>query len=204
MATTSTGASGRAKPLRCWWASWNAAADRHGELVALAGVAAVDRRGGDRVAADQLRRLGRPAGAERRRARCGRAGVGHERTRSRWIGRREQARPRTARPPAPARSPRPSRGRRPARRRAAARRRRRPPAPASGGRRRAPPTRPAAPAPSRRRRRGSRRRRSRRPAPAPAPPPRRSSTRPPKAASAGIRPATRSASVTVGSVPPRP
>ena len=27
MATTSTGASGRAKPLRCWWASWKAAAD---------------------------------------------------------------------------------------------------------------------------------------------------------------------------------
>ena len=27
MATTSTGASGREKPLRCWWASWNAAAD---------------------------------------------------------------------------------------------------------------------------------------------------------------------------------
>ena len=64
MATTSTGASGRAKPLRCWCASWNAAADTDGELVALAGVAAVDGRRRDGVAPDSLA----ASAASRRRA----------------------------------------------------------------------------------------------------------------------------------------
>ena len=106
---------------------------RHGELVALAGVAAVDRGGRDRVPARPASPPRRPAGAGRRPARCGRAAwatSARGRAASGDVSRpdrRQHAGPRRAR------SPRPCRGRRPARRRAAVRRRRRPPAPATAG-----------------------------------------------------------------------
>ena len=205
-ATTSTGASGRAKPLRRRWASWNAADGRHGELVALARVAAVDRGRG--------RRRSRPtssaaSAASRRRASAERRVV----ERASATSARGRAGPATvSRPTAdstPARAGHDHRGH--AERvgqRAGVQR----PGAAEGDERQRPRIdaaldRHRAQGPLHRRRRPPGSRPSAvTPAPRQRPlggvdgrgPARRS------AAPAGMRPATRSASVTVGSVPPRP
>ena len=132
---------------------------RHPELVALAGVAAVERdaRRSRIVATPERRRsasIGR-ASASASSSPAWSAGSGHDRTRSRWRGEVEEADRRQHAGGGRDDHRRHAQRRRRGRRRAAGRRRRTPPARDRAGRRPARPTPPAAPAPCRRRPRDS-------------------------------------------------
>ena len=205
-ATTSTGASGRANPLLALVLGVERIDVGHRELVRLAGVAAVDRRhhlGSRHARSSDRGDVGHGGEVVVERGQCRRGAVGCARPLA-GAG-RSAARRRTAPRPGRARSPPACPWPRPASRRAARRHRRRRPAPDPQGRRPARPTPHARPVPCWRRPRASTpsaltpARSSAAVAASRVEPQRRRSWR-----RRGCVRRRRSASVTVGSVPPRP